>query len=101
MPLTDESVMTVLTILGVTEILCNFRLVLERKTGKEIPEPLSLELFKKLSANNLALSDVEENISRLLNGGGIQIYHCWEHYLQFTQSPENQVSGKWWILLLY
>ena len=76
MPLTDESVMTVLTILGATEILCNFRLVLERKTGKEIPEPLSLELFKKLSANNLALSDVEENISRLLNGGSIQIYHC-------------------------
>ena len=76
MPLTDESVMIVLTILGATEILCNFRLVLEGKTGKEIPEPLSLELFKKLSANNLALSDVEENISRLLNGGGIQIYHC-------------------------
>ena len=76
MPLTDESVMTVLTILGATEILCNFRLVLEGKTGKEIPEPLSLELFKKLSANNLALSDVEENTSRLLNRGGIQIYHC-------------------------
>ena len=76
MPLTDESVMTVLTILGATEILCNFRLVLEGKTGKEIPEPLSLDLFKKLSANNLALSDVEENTSRLLNRGGIQIYHC-------------------------
>ena len=76
MPLTDESVMTVLTILGATEILCNFRLVLEGKTGKEIPEPLSLELLKKLSANNLALSDVEENTSRLLNRGGIQIYHC-------------------------
>ena len=30
--------MTFLTILGVTEILCNFRLVLEGKTGKEIPE---------------------------------------------------------------
>ena len=36
----DESrfIMTFLTILGVTEILCSFRLVLERKTGKEIPE---------------------------------------------------------------
>ena len=35
----DESrfIMTFLTILGVTEILCSFRLVLERKTGKEIP----------------------------------------------------------------
>ena len=30
--------MTFLTILGVTEILYNFRLVLEGKTGKEIPE---------------------------------------------------------------
>ena len=31
-------IMTFLTILGVTEILCSFRLVLEVKTGKEIPE---------------------------------------------------------------
>ena len=36
----DESkfVMIFLTILGVTEMLCSFRLVLEWKTGKEIPE---------------------------------------------------------------
>ena len=31
-------IMTFLTILGVTEILCCFRLVLEGKTGKEITE---------------------------------------------------------------
>ena len=31
-------VMTFLTILGVMEILCSSRLVLEGKTGKEIPE---------------------------------------------------------------
>ena len=31
-------VITYLTILGVTEILCSFRLFLEGKTGKEIPE---------------------------------------------------------------
>ena len=30
--------MTFLTMLGVTEILCSFILVLEGKTGKEIPE---------------------------------------------------------------
>ena len=30
--------MTILTILGVMEILCSFRLVLEEKTGKGIPE---------------------------------------------------------------
>ena len=36
----DESrfVMAFLTILGVMEILCSFKLVLEEKTGKEIPE---------------------------------------------------------------
>ena len=31
-------VMIFLTILGVTKILCSFRLVLEGKTGKEIPK---------------------------------------------------------------
>ena len=31
-------IMTYSTILGATEILCNFRLVLEVKTSKEIPE---------------------------------------------------------------
>ena len=30
--------MTFLTILGVTEILYNFRLIIEEKTSKEIPE---------------------------------------------------------------
>ena len=44
-------VMTFLTILGVTEILCGFRLVLEGKTGKEIPESSRLEFLKKFSAN--------------------------------------------------
>ena len=31
-------IMTFLTIFGVREILCSFRIVLEGKTGKEIPE---------------------------------------------------------------
>ena len=34
----SRSLMTFLTILEVMEILCSFRLVLEEKTGKEIPE---------------------------------------------------------------
>ena len=40
----DESrfIMTFLTILRVTEILSSARLVLEGKTGKEIPESLRL-----------------------------------------------------------
>ena len=36
--------MTFLAILGVTEILRGFKLVLERKTGKEIPDSSRLEI---------------------------------------------------------
>ena len=69
----DESrfAMTFLTILGDKEILCSFRLDLEGKTGKEIPESSRLELLEKILANNFALSDAEDNTSRLLNRGGI------------------------------
>ena len=69
----DESrfVMNVLTILGVMEILCSFRLVLEEKTGKEIPESSRFEFLEKFLANNFAISDAEDNTSDLLNRGGI------------------------------
>ena len=60
-----------LTILGVTEILWSFKLVLEGKTGKEIPESSRLEFLEKFSVNNFALSDNEDKTSRLLNRGGI------------------------------
>ena len=63
--------MTFLNILGVTEILCSFKLVLERKTGKEIPESSRLEFLEKFSGNNFALSDAEDNTSGPLNRGGI------------------------------
>ena len=64
-------IMAFLTILGVMEILCSFRLVLEAKTGKEIPESSRLEFLEKFSANSLALSDAEDKTSRPLNRGGI------------------------------
>ena len=69
----DESrfVMTFLTILGVMEIVCSFRLVLEGKTGKEIPVSSRLEFLEKFLANNFALSDAEDNTSGPLNRGGI------------------------------
>ena len=51
--------MTCLNILGATEILCSFRLVLERKTGKEIPKSSRLEFLEKFLTNNFALSDAE------------------------------------------
>ena len=63
--------MIFLTILGVTEILCSFRLVLEGKGGKGIPEFLRLEFLTKCFANNSALGDAEGNTSGLLNRGGI------------------------------
>ena len=64
-------VMTLLTILGVMEILCSFRLVLEGKTGKEIPESSIFEFLEKFLANNFALYDAEDNTSGPLNRGGI------------------------------
>ena len=63
--------MTFLTILGVAEILCSFKLVLEGKTGKETPKSSRLEFKEKFSANNFALSDAEGNTSAPLNRGGI------------------------------
>ena len=69
----DESrfVMNFLTIVGVMEILCSFRLGLEGKTGKEIPESSRFEFLEKFFANNFALSDAEDNTSVPLNRGGI------------------------------
>ena len=63
--------MTFLTILGVTEILSSFKLLLEGKTGKETPKSSKLEFLEKFLANNFALSDAEHNTSRPLNSGGI------------------------------
>ena len=60
-----------MTILGVTAILCSFRLVLEGKIGKEIPESSRLEFLEKFSAHNFALSDAEDNTSEPMNRGGI------------------------------
>ena len=84
MPLMNQGLLTVVTILGVMERLCNFRLVLERKTGKEIPESSRLEFLEKVLANNFALSDAEDNNSSLLNRGGI--------YSRFT-FVENTISN--------
>ena len=53
------------------EILCSFRLVIEEKTDKEIPESSRLEFLEKFSAKNFALSDAEGNMSGLLNRTGV------------------------------
>ena len=64
--------MTFLTIFGITEILCCFKLVLEGKTGKEISESSRLEFLEKFSVNNFALSNAEDNISESLTRGGMK-----------------------------
>ena len=56
--------MTFLTILGVTEIFCSFKLVLvEEKTDKEIPESSRLDFAEKFSGNYFALSHAEDKTS--------------------------------------
>ena len=50
-------IMMFLTISGVTEILCSFRLVLEEKAGKKIPESSRLKFLERFLANNFGLSD--------------------------------------------
>ena len=57
--------------MGLAETLCSFTLLLEGKTGKEIPEPSRLEFLEKFSAKNFALSDAKDNTSGPLNRGGI------------------------------
>ena len=65
-------ILTVLINLGVTGILRNIRLVLERKKDKEISELSRLSFSANISANNLALLGADDNTSRLLNRRGIE-----------------------------
>ena len=63
--------MIFLTILGVMEISCSFRLVLEVKIGKKILRSSRLEFIEKFLANNFSSSDAEDNTSGQLNRGGV------------------------------
>ena len=82
-------IMTFLTILGVTEILCSFKLVLEGKTGKRIPESSRIEFLEKFSANSFALSDAEDNSSGLLKSGGIADLPLLKTQLTTTQKSRE------------
>ena len=90
--------MTFLTILGVTEISCSFRLVVERKTGKKELESWRLEFLEKFLVNNFALSDAEDNSSKPLNRGGVTDLSLLRALLAIHQTSQNQDSGKWWTL---
>ena len=86
--------MIFLTILGVTEILCSFRLVPERKTGKEIPQSSRLESLEQFSANNFALLNAEDNTSGPLNRGGKADLSLLRTLLAIPQKSQGQVSGE-------
>ena len=68
--------MTYLTILGDTEILCSFWLILEGRIGKGIPQISRLE-FLQNDFSNFALPDAEDNTSGPLNLH-LLIYIYWE-----------------------
>ena len=86
-------VMTFLTIVGVMEILCSFRVVLDSKTGKEIPESSRLEFLEKFLTNNFALSDAEDNNFHQLNRGGVADLPLLRTQ-QFAKNLDSQVSEK-------
>ena len=90
--------MTFLNILEATEILHSFRLVLEVKTGREIPELSRLEFLEKFSANNFALSDAEDNTSGQLNRDlahlDIADLPLLRTLLAILQKSQSQCSGK-------
>ena len=96
--------MTFLRILGVREILCSFRLVLEGKTGKETPESSRFEFLQKFSANSVALPDAENNIFGPLNRGGIADLPLLKTLVTICQKPQEpsfwEVTGSF-VLVAY
>ena len=83
--------MTFLTILGVTEILRSFRLVIEGKTGEEIPESSRLGFLEKFTRYNSALSDGQDRTPRLLNRGGIVDFPLLRTLSQIVKKSKNPV----------
>ena len=78
------------------EILCSFKLVLERKTGKKTPESSRLEFKEKFSAKNFALLHAEDNTSGPLNTGGIADLPLLRTLLAIRQ--ESREPGFWEVM---
>ena len=70
------------------EILCSFRLVLDGKTDKEIPE-----FLEKFLAKKFALSDAEDNTSSQLNRGGTADLPLLRTLLAAPQVPRAKFVG--------
>ena len=87
----SKLVMIFLTNLGVAGLLYHFRLLLERKGGKEIPTLSRLEFLENFF---FALSDAEDNTSGPLNRRGIVDLHLSRILLPTQKSQVSQASGK-------
>ena len=72
--------------------ICSFRLVLEGKTGKEIPES-RLEFLENFLAKDFALSDAEDNTSGSLNRGGIADLPLLRTLLAIHQKSQEHEDG--------
>ena len=59
-----------------------------------IPESSRFEFLEKFSANNFALSDAEDNISRLLNRGSIANLLSLRTLLAIRQKSEERNKTK-------
>ena len=84
--------MTFLIILGVTEIH-SYRLVLEGKTGKEIPKSSRLEVLETILGSNFALLDAEDNTSTPLNRVGIADLSLLRTLFAIHQVPRVKFRG--------
>ena len=82
--------------MGVTEILCSFRWVLEEKTGKELYESSRLEFLEKFLANIFALSDTECNTPTPMKTEGIADLTLLRTLLAICQ--KSQVSSFWEVI---
>ena len=91
--------MTFLTNLGVKEILCSFRFALNGKPGKEMLKSSRLEFLEKFLANIFALSEAEDNTSKLLNRGGIADLPLLRTLLAIHQ--KSQDSSLWDMMTLF
>ena len=83
------------------EILYSFRLVLEGKTGNEIPKSSRLESLEKILANKFSLSDSEDNTSGTMNRGGIADLSSLRTLLAISQKSWQKDSGKYGLLVAY
>ena len=69
--------------------LHSFRLVVEDKASKKLPESSRSEFLERFLRNNIGLSDAEDNTSGSFSSEGIAVLSY------FARSHESQVSGRW------